>query len=138
MPALDFPDVQHVTLSNGVQLHYAQRTAVPVTQAALSFNAGYAADAPDSRGLQNLTLSLLDEGTATRTSQQIAEEQERLGADISASGSADRSTVTMSALSANLGSVARPARRRRPQPCLRPARNRPRAGADRSPASRSS
>ena len=102
MQALDFPDVQHVTLSNGIQLHYAQRTAVPVTQAALSFNAGYSADAPDGRGLQNLTLSLLDEGTATRTSQEIAEEQERIGADISASGSADRSTVTMSALSANL------------------------------------
>jgi zinc protease len=103
MQALDFPDVQHVILSNGVQLHYAQRSAVPVTQLALSFNAGYAADPPTARGLQNLTLTLLDEGTSSRTSQQIAEEQERLGAQISASGSADRSTVSMSALSANLG-----------------------------------
>jgi len=103
MQALDFPDVHHVTLSNGVQLHYAQRSAVPVTQLALSFDAGYAADAPAERGLQNLTLSLLDEGTATRTSQQIAEEEERLGAEISASGSVDRSTVGLSALSANLG-----------------------------------
>ena len=49
-----------------------------------------------------MTLSLLDEGTTTKTSQQIAEEQERLGAEISASGTADRSTVAMSALSANL------------------------------------
>ena len=40
-PPLDFPDVQHVTLSNGVKLHYAQRSAVPVTQLALSFDAGY-------------------------------------------------------------------------------------------------
>ncbi len=40
-PPLDFPDVQHVTLSNGVKLAYAQRTAVPVTQLALSFDAGY-------------------------------------------------------------------------------------------------
>ncbi|MDQ3471754.1 MAG: insulinase family protein [Pseudomonadota bacterium] len=102
MQPLDFPDVQHVALANGVQLHYAQRNAVPVTQLALSFNAGYAADAPAQRGLQNLTMSLLDEGTATRTSQQIAEEEERLGAEIGAGGSADRSTVTMSALSANL------------------------------------
>jgi len=103
MQALDFPDVQHVTLSNGVQLHYAQRTAVPITQLAMQFNAGYAADAPDGRGLQSLTLSLLDEGTTTRSSQQIAEEQERLGVEISAGGTADRSTVSMSALSANLG-----------------------------------
>ena len=103
MQPLDFPDIQHVTLSNGVQLHYAQRTAVPMTQVALAFNAGYAADAPNSRGLQNLTLSLLDEGTETRTSQQIAEEEERLGAQVSTEASADRSRVTMSALSANLG-----------------------------------
>jgi predicted Zn-dependent peptidase len=73
-----------------------------VTQVALSFNAGFSADAPDSRGLQNLTMSLLDEGTTTRTSQQIAEQQERLGASIGSGGSADRSSVSMSALSANL------------------------------------
>ncbi|HYC94963.1 MAG TPA: pitrilysin family protein [Sphingomicrobium sp.] len=102
-PPLDFPDVQHVTLSNGVKLAYAQRTTVPVTQLALSFDAGYAADARTGRGLQNLTLALLEEGADGLTSQQIAEEQERLGAQISASGSADRSNVTLSALTANLG-----------------------------------
>ncbi len=102
MQALDFPDISHVTLSNGVELHYAQRAAVPVTQMALSFDAGYAADAPNGRGLQNLVLSLLEEGTTTRSSQQLAEEQERLGAQINTGGSADRSTVRMTALSANL------------------------------------
>src|SRR5687768_2343755 len=102
MAPLDFPDVSHVTLANGVKLHYAQRTAVPVTQMSLAFNAGYSADAPDSRGLQNLTIGLLDEGTTTRSSQQIAEEMERLGAQINAGGSADRSFVGMSTLSANL------------------------------------
>lgn len=100
---LDFPDVTHTRLSNGVALHYARRTAVPVTQVALSFNAGYAADALYGRGLQSMTLSLLDEGTATLSSQEIAEQEERLGASIGAGGTADRSTVTMSALSANLG-----------------------------------
>jgi predicted Zn-dependent peptidase len=99
---LDFPDVEHVQLSNGVRVAYAQRGAVPMTQVALSFDAGFAADAPTGRGLQNLTLSLLDEGADGLTSQQIAEAQERLGAQIGASGGADRSTVSLSALSANL------------------------------------
>jgi zinc protease len=102
LQALDFPSVTHATLSNGVRVHHAQRTAVPVTQMALSFNAGYAADAPNARGLQNLTVALLDEGTTTRSSQAIAEAQERLGAEINTSGSADRSTVSMSALTPNL------------------------------------
>ncbi|HVM36772.1 MAG TPA: pitrilysin family protein [Sphingomicrobium sp.] len=102
-PPLDFPEVQHVRLSNGMEVHYAQRSAVPVTQLALTFDAGFSADAPSARGIQNLTLALLDEGANGKTSQQIAEEQERLGAVINTGGSADRSTVTLSALSANLG-----------------------------------
>jgi predicted Zn-dependent peptidase len=101
-PPLDFPDVTHAVLSNGVQVHYAQRNAIPATQLALSFDAGFAADAVAGRGLQNLTLSLLEEGADGMTSQQIAEEEERLGAVVSANGSADRSTVILSALSANL------------------------------------
>ncbi|HEX8402137.1 MAG TPA: pitrilysin family protein [Allosphingosinicella sp.] len=102
LKALDFPDIQRAQLSNGVRVHYAQRSAVPVTLMTLSFNAGYAADRPDARGLQNFTVSLLDEGTTTRNSRQIAEEQERLGATIGASGSADRTLIELSALSANL------------------------------------
>jgi len=99
---LDFPDVQHVQLSNGIKLAYAQRTAVPVTQVGLAFDAGYSADQPGSRGLQNFTMSMLDEGAAGMTSQQIAEAEERLGAIIAAGGDADQSQVTLSALSANL------------------------------------
>jgi predicted Zn-dependent peptidase len=102
-PPLDFPDVQHARLSNGMEVHYAQRSAVPATQVAVAFDAGFAADAPNARGLQNLTLSLLNEGADGMTSQQIAEAQERLGAQIAATGSADRSIVSLAALSANLG-----------------------------------
>ncbi|MEQ7874189.1 pitrilysin family protein [Sphingomonas sp. ASV193] len=101
-PALVFPQVQHVRLSNGIAVDYAQRTAAPLTQMALMFDAGVAADAPTGRGLQNMTVSLLDEGAGGMTSQQIAEAKERLGASIGAAGSSDDTTVTLSALSANL------------------------------------
>lgn len=99
---LDFPDVTETTLSNGMKVYYAQRSAVPVTRVALSFDAGSAADPVDKRGLENLVMSLYDEGTTTRSSQDIAEERERLGAVISTGGGADRSTFTLTALSANL------------------------------------
>jgi zinc protease len=101
-PPLDFPAVQHATLSNGIKVNYAQRSTVPVTQLALGFDAGYAADPATGRGLQGMTLALLDEGAAGKSSQQIAEEEERLGAQIAAQGGADVSNITMSALSANL------------------------------------
>jgi predicted Zn-dependent peptidase len=49
-----------------------------------------------------MTLGLLEEGAGGLTSQQIAERQEELGAEIGTGSSLDRSTVTLSALSANL------------------------------------
>jgi predicted Zn-dependent peptidase len=101
--ALDFPTIERVTLSNGIRINYARRTAVPVTQMALAFDAGQAAEAANQRGLAGMTLGLLEEGAGGLTSQQIAERQEELGAEIGTGSSLDRSTVTLSTLSANLG-----------------------------------
>ena len=100
---LDFPSVERAKLSNGIEIIYAQRTAVPVTRVAVSFDAGNAADPKGQLGTQSLMLALLDEGTKTRSSVQIAEEQERLGASIGAGASMDRTTVSLSALTLNLG-----------------------------------
>jgi predicted Zn-dependent peptidase len=48
-------------------------------------------------------LSLMPEGTTTRTSVQIAEENERLGSGLQTAASLDRTAVTMFALTPNLG-----------------------------------
>ncbi|MGE5062484.1 MAG: insulinase family protein, partial [Myxococcales bacterium] len=58
LAALDFPTITHTKLSNGIPLEYVQRTAVPVTQVALAFDAGTAADAPNQRGLAAMTTDL--------------------------------------------------------------------------------
>jgi predicted Zn-dependent peptidase len=99
---LDFPDVERATLKNGMKVTYARRTAVPATYVSMSFNAGGAADPDGRNGLADLTMDLFTEGTAKLTSQQIAEASERLGASISSGNSDDRSTFTLSALTANL------------------------------------
>jgi len=100
--ALDFPDVERATLTNGMKVTYARRTAVPATYVAMAFNAGGAADPAGKNGLAGLTTALFDEGTTKLTSQQIAEAGERLGATVSVGGGDDRSTFTLSALTANL------------------------------------
>jgi zinc protease len=102
LAALQFPEIVHTKLSNGIPIEYAQRTAVPVTQIALAFDAGTAADSPQQRGLAGMTTDLLDEGTSKLNSQQFAEAEERLGADVSAGNAGDRSYVTVNALSPNL------------------------------------
>jgi len=102
LAALDFPSIVHAKLSNGLPVDFVQRKGVPVTQIAMAFDAGNAADSPQERGLAAMTMDLLDEGTSKLTSQQVAETEERLGADVGASNGADRSYVTLNALSPNL------------------------------------
>jgi predicted Zn-dependent peptidase len=100
--SLDFPAIERATLTNGMKVTYARRTAVPATWVALTFNAGGAADPVAKRGLEGLTMALFDEGTKNLTAQQIAEAGERLGATLSVGGGDDRSTFTLAALTANL------------------------------------
>lgn len=99
---LDFPDIEHATLSNGIKVSFAKRSAVPVVLVSMQFDAGYASDPKDKAGIQALMASLLDEGTTSLDSRELAEAQERLGADISITPSLDRSTATLSALKPNL------------------------------------
>lgn len=99
---LAFPDVTHMRLSNGIEIVYAQRTAVPTTYVTLSLDAGYAADPKQKLGTAALTTMLLTEGTGELGPLDIARRQERLGAKIGAGSSMDRSNVSLSALSANL------------------------------------
>jgi predicted Zn-dependent peptidase len=100
---LRFPEVTHAKLNNGIDVTYVQRPGgVPVTRVSVSFDAGNAADPREKLGLQALTLAVLDEGTKTRNSIQIAEEKERLGASIGADTSMDRTTVGLAALTPNI------------------------------------
>ena len=102
IPNVDFPDVETATLSNGIKVYFAHRDAVPMTRVTLSFNAGASADSSDKLGLQNFVTAILEEGTTSLTSIEIAEQQERLGADISIGGSRDRTDVELSAVNPNL------------------------------------
>ena len=99
---LQFPAVERATLSNGMPVVYAHVDTVPVTRVAVEFNAGYAADRADRLGAHSLMLDLLDEGTTTRDANQLAEEQERLGASLNVGASMDRSAANLSVVTANL------------------------------------
>jgi zinc protease len=99
---LSFPTIERAKLKNGIELVYAQRTAVPVTSVALAFDAGIAADVPGKLGTQAVTLAMMDEGIEGLNSVQLAEAKERLGATTGVSGSLDRTTLTLDVPSANL------------------------------------
>ncbi|HKY81164.1 MAG TPA: pitrilysin family protein [Sphingobium sp.] len=99
---LDFPAVEQAKLRNGIAVVFARRATVPVLRVSVSFDAGNAADDKAKLGTAGLTTALLDEGTTSRNSVQIAEEQERLGAAISAGNGMDSTNVGLYALKPNL------------------------------------
>ncbi|MEQ6332739.1 pitrilysin family protein [Sphingobium sp. MK2] len=99
---LDFPPVEHAKLSNGIPVVFARRATVPTVRVSVAFDAGNAADDRTKLGTAALTTALLDEGTKSRSSLDIAQEQERLGAAVSAGNSMDRTTVGLFALKPNL------------------------------------
>jgi zinc protease len=101
-PAVVFPKVEKATLSNGMKIILAERHSIPVVDFNLMLDAGYAADQGGIPGTASLAMSMLDEGTKSRTSIQISDEQQRLGANIGSGSDLDTSYVRLSALKPNL------------------------------------
>jgi zinc protease len=99
---LDFPNIERARLRNGIPVYFARRSTVPTLRVSVLFDAGLAADSRDRAGTQALMLGLMTEGTTTRDSRALAEEQERLGASVSAGWGADRTSIGMYMLRSNI------------------------------------
>jgi zinc protease len=102
-PSLNLPPPQRAKLSNGLQLVVVERHNAPVVDLTLIADAGFAADSQAKPGTARLTMLMLQEGTKTRTSPEISDRVESLGATIGVGNSLDRSYLNMNALSARLG-----------------------------------
>lgn len=101
-PVAEFPDLQRMTLSNGMDVVFAERHAVPLVEFQLLVDAGYAADAGAKPGTANLAMDMIDEGTESRNSLEISDELAGLGATLWSGSNLDMSSVGMSTLRENL------------------------------------
>jgi zinc protease len=95
------------TLPNNLKVVIFEDKRLPLVSYRLGFKSGDANDPKDSNGLTSAITALLNEGTKTRTSKQLAEEIERLGASVSASSTDDNTIVSASALSLYSSDVLR-------------------------------
>ncbi len=101
-PPVQFPQLQRTELSNGMKVILAERHAVPLVQFDLLVDAGYAADFGSQAGTASLTLKMIDEGTAKRSSEEVSEQLANLGAELNAGSNLDLSFVSLSTLRARL------------------------------------
>jgi zinc protease len=90
------------TLSNGLDLWVVPWRTLPIVEARLLIPVGTADDPSGKSGLANLTATLLDKGTKTKTHNQLVEELDALGVSLSAGASVDSTSVSVSVLSKNL------------------------------------
>jgi zinc protease len=86
-------------LANGLKLVIVEDHRLPLISYRLAFTTGDARDPKEFPGLTDMMASLLTEGTESRTSRQIAEEVERMGATLHAGAGSDSTTIAASALS---------------------------------------
>lgn len=86
------------TLPNGLKVIVFEDKRLPLVSYRLGFKTGSIYDPKDSIGLTSAMTALLNEGTTTRPSKQLAEEIERLGASVGANAGEDNMIVSASAL----------------------------------------
>ena len=95
-PALKLPAIQKHQLSNGLAVWIVEHHEVPLAQVNLIVRSGSAADPIGKYGVGSLTAAMLDEGAGTRSSLDLADAIEFLGANLSTASSFDSSAVRMS------------------------------------------
>jgi len=98
------PKPTELTLPNGLTVLVLEDHRLPLVTARLNIlGAGALNDPADVPGLANITAAMLKEGTTTRSSKQIAEQSDELGAMIGAQApwASETATFTASGLSDN-------------------------------------
>lgn len=101
---VNLPRAQEATLKNGLRVVVLPAHKVPTFNMQMVFLSGGLSDKADYRGLANFTAALLREGTKTRSSKDIAEQVDALGATLGANSglSTMTSVVSTSGLVENL------------------------------------
>lgn len=86
------------TLPNGLQVIVVRRPTVPKVSVLMTIKAGTAADPEALTGLADVTADAIQEGTRTRTSQQIRQQAFAMGGSLSATVTQDYTTISSRAL----------------------------------------
>lgn len=93
------PEARRFKLPGGLPVIFVESHDLPLVSMSLVIKHGSGSNPPGQAGLAELTAGLLDEGTKNRSSTQISDEVEQLGASLSAYASWDASVVNVFAMS---------------------------------------
>lgn len=98
LPALAAPHIQDWRTGSGARVLFVAAHENPIVDVQLSFDAGNRRDPADKPGVAELTLGLLDAGTATLGEEAVRERLTDLAAGLSGAVDADSATLTLRVL----------------------------------------
>lgn len=93
------PEIRKFTLDNGLEVRMIHYGTIPKVSMLLAVDAGNANEAADQVWLADLLGKLMDEGTTTRSAEQVALEAARMGGSLETSVSATFTGIRADALS---------------------------------------
>jgi zinc protease len=97
--SFDIPQPFRTRLDNGLELVLFEDSRLPLVSYRLAFRSGDIHDPAGKTGLTSAVASMINEGTVSYTSRELAEKVERLGASLNAHSSDDFTVVSASTLS---------------------------------------
>jgi zinc protease len=97
-PGFTPPTPSRTTLANGLSVLVVERPDLPMVAFGLVMRTGSASDPANQPGLTNMAVTMLQEGTSSRSSQQISDEMERMGSDIHTHAGREHTMVSAEAL----------------------------------------
>ena len=100
-PAFNPPEPTRASLSNGMRVVIVERPGLPVVAQGLLLRAGGITDPTGKPGIASLTAAMLAEGTDSRSSHEISDEMEFLGAQIRAGASREFATISTETLTSH-------------------------------------
>jgi zinc protease len=98
---LPTPQIAQRTLPNGLTVWVVPRDGLPKINVALAVLGGTASDTATTPALSRMMARLLNEGTTTRSSRDIAEALQAIGGDYGAGANADSINISASALASH-------------------------------------
>ncbi|WP_028110556.1 M16 family metallopeptidase [Ferrimonas futtsuensis] len=101
-PQLKVPALWQQRLANGIDVIGTRSDETPTTEIMIALDGGQRLTSAAEAGLAQLTATMMGESTESFTTEEMAQELEKLGSTISVSASGYRTYVSVSALTANL------------------------------------
>ncbi|MCH7343421.1 insulinase family protein [Pelomonas sp. CA6] len=102
-PTLRLPEGERFQLANGLTVIHVARPGLPLVSASLVLRAGQTANPPKHPGLASFTAAMLQQGTRTRSAQQIADEAALLGSSVGSAAGRDEARLEFSSLKTHFG-----------------------------------